>query len=41
MPRKTKKPVRKQTPTPSSEGVVGRVGQMLLPMIAEDRSHEG
>ncbi len=34
MPRKSKKPVRKQTQEPSCEGVVGRVGQILLPMIA-------
>ena len=32
MHRKSKKPVKKQTQTPSCEGVVGRVGQMLLPM---------
>ena len=34
MPRKSKKPVRKQTHSPTGEGVVGRVGQILLPMIA-------
>ncbi len=34
MHRKSKKPVKKQTQTPSCEGVVGRVGQILLPMIA-------
>ena len=34
MRRKSKKPVRKQTHSPTGEGVVGRVGQILLPMIA-------
>jgi len=34
MHRKSKKPVRKQTQMPSCEGVIGRVGQILLPMIA-------
>jgi len=34
MHRKSRKPVRKQTQEPSNEGVVGRVGQMLLPMVA-------
>ncbi len=34
MRRKPKKPVRKQTHSPTGEGVVGRVGQILLPMIA-------
>ena len=33
MPRKSKKPVRKQTQSPTGE-VVGQVGQILLPMIA-------
>ena len=33
MPRKSKKPVRKQTHSPTGE-VVGQVGQILLPMIA-------
>ncbi len=34
MHRKSKKPVRKQTQAPTGEGVVGRVAQMLLPMVA-------
>ncbi len=33
MPRKSKKPVRKQTHSPTGK-VVGQVGQILLPMIA-------
>ena len=33
MPRKSKKPVRKQTQSPTGK-VVGQVGQILLPMIA-------
>ena len=33
MPRKLKKPVRKQTHSPTGK-VVGQVGQILLPMIA-------
>ena len=33
MPRKSKKPVRKQTQSPTGE-VVSQVGQILLPMIA-------
>ena len=33
MPRKSKKPVRKQTDSPTVK-VVGQVGQILLPMIA-------
>ena len=33
MPRKSKKPVRKQTHSPTGE-VVGQAGQILLPMIA-------
>ena len=32
MPRKSKKPVRKQTHSPTGE-VVGQVGQILLPMM--------
>lgn len=34
MDRKSKKRVKKQTHGGSGEGVVGRVGQMLLPMVA-------
>ena len=33
MPRKSKKPVRKQTHSPTGK-VVGQAGQILLPMIA-------
>ena len=33
MPRKSKKPVRKQTDSPTVK-VVGQVSQILLPMIA-------
>ena len=33
MPRKSKKPVRKQTHSPTGK-VVGQVGQILLPVIA-------
>ena len=33
MPRKSKKPVRKQTHSPTGK-VVSQVGQILLPMIA-------
>ena len=33
MPRRSKKPVRKQTHSPTGK-VVGQVGQILLPMIA-------
>ena len=33
MPRKSEKPVRKQTHSPAGEEV-GQVGQILLPMIA-------
>ena len=33
MPRKSKKPVKKQTHSPTGK-VVGQVGQILLPMIA-------
>ena len=36
MPRKSKKPVRKQTHSPTGK-VVGQVGQILLPMIAVNR----
>ena len=38
MPRKSKKPVRKQTHSPTGK-VVGQVGQILLPMI--DRCASG
>ena len=46
MPRKSKKPVRKQTHIrrvvafPPTGKVVGQVGQILLPMIAGTYPHE-
>ena len=40
MPRKSKKPVRKQTHSPTGK-VVGQVGQILLPMIAGIAATEG
>ena len=40
MPRKSKKPVRKQTHSPTGE-VVGQVGQILLTDDSWDRGHEG